>query len=347
MADDQGAQPSAKTSKRATIVRWGLRLIGPVILAVTIARLPEPKRLYSLLVATHAGPLAAALALNVVPLFLKAIRWKLLLRARGIEYSIRDACMALGASLYVGMLTPGRVGDVVRVQYVRHEANAPYSEGLASIVLDRLADLYVLVAFVSVAVVHYGDTLDTRLRVLSWAMVGGTLVGPLLLFIPGIAERVLRVVYRRMSKEPGESGWPRFLEAVRGGARGAIVPVLFLTTAAFVAGYAQGWLVARAMGLDLSFFDCTCLIAVQSLMGLLPISVAGVGIREAFFKAVFPSLGYSAEQGTGYGLLVFFVVYAALVAVGAIAWQIRPPPSGAATSKAAKQGHLAVRSDTD
>jgi len=329
------------------LIRWGLRLIGPVILAVTIARLPEPSRLYTLLLGTRGWPLVAALALNVVPLYLKAVRWRLLLRVRGIEYPTRDAFMSLAASLYVGMLTPGRVGDVIRVQYVRHEAAAPYSEGLASIVLDRLADLYVLVAFVSVAVVHYGDTLDTRLRVLSWVMVGGTLVGPMALFVPGIAERVLHVIYRRMSKEPGESGWPRFLEAVRGGARGAIGSVLLLTVVAFAAGYAQGWLVARAMGLDLSLFDCTCLIAVQSLMGLLPISVAGVGVREAFFKAVFPSLGYSAEQGTGYGLLVFFVVYAALVAVGAVAWQIRPPPTGATKQNPTPGGRLAARSDTE
>jgi hypothetical protein len=98
----------------------------------------------------------------------------------------------------------------------------------------------------------------------------------------------------------------------------------------FLAGYVQGWLVARAMGIDLSFYDCVCLIATQSLLGLLPISVSGVGVREAFFKAVFPSLGYSGTQGTGYGLLVLFVMYAALIAVGAVAWHIRPPPSGPA-----------------
>jgi uncharacterized protein (TIRG00374 family) len=316
-------------SKRATIVRWALRLVGPVILAVTIARLPQPEKLWHLLLSARAWPIAAAVALNAVPLYLKAVRWRLLLATRKIDYPTRSSFQALAASLYLGMLTPGRVGDVVRVQYVKHEAGAPYSEGLASIVLDRLADLYVLVGFVSVAVVHYGAALDPKLRAVSWVMVGGTLLGPLVLFVPGLAERVLHAVYTRMSKSAGlgESGWPRFLEAVRSAARGALVPVFLLTLASFVTGYGQGWLCARAMGLDLSFFECTCLIAVQSLMGLLPISVSGIGVREAFFAAVFPSLGYSAAEGTGFGLLVFFVVYAALVAVGAVAWQIKPPPT--------------------
>ncbi|MFO0611386.1 MAG: lysylphosphatidylglycerol synthase transmembrane domain-containing protein [Polyangiaceae bacterium] len=331
MADEpkpDTANARAPGSRRTLILRWVLRLIGPVILAVVLLRLPQPSKLWDLVKSVHGLPLAAALLLNVAPLYLKGLRWTLQLRTRGIDYPTRRSVVSLGASLYLGMLTPGRVGDVVRVQYLRHEANVPYAEGLASIVLDRLMDLYVLAGFVSIAVAHYGTKLDERLRVVSWVMVGATLVLPVVLFIPGLAERVLRVVYRRMSKEASDSGWPRFLEGVRSAARGALLPCLLLTVAAFAVGYVQGYLAARAMGLELSLYECTCLIAVQSFMGLLPISVSGVGVREAFYAAVFPAIGFSAEQGTAFGLLVFFVVYVALVGVGAVAWQVRPPPTG-------------------
>lgn len=341
--------PPARPSRRATILRWALRLIGPVILAVVLLRLPEPKKLWELVRSVHALPLVAAIALNIVPLYLKALRWSLQLRTRGIDYPTRKAFVSLGASLYLGMLTPGRVGDVVRVQYLKHEANVPYAEGLASIVLDRLMDLYVLAGFVAVAVAHYGTKLDERVRIVSWVMVAATIVLPVLFFVPGLAERVLHVVYRRMSKEASDSGWPRFLEGVRSAARGAIVPCLLLTLAAFVTTYLQGWLAARAMGLELSLYECVCLIAVQSFMGLLPISIAGLGVREAFYTAIFPAIGFSAEQGTAFGLLVFVVVYLAMVGVGAIAWQIRPPPTAPAAPAGGKPeaGALAAPPDTD
>jgi hypothetical protein len=41
-------------------------------------------------------------------------------------------------------------------------------------------------------------------------------------------------------------------------------------------------LVAHAMGLPMSFYDATCLLAIASLLGLLPISVSGVGVRATF-----------------------------------------------------------------
>lgn len=327
-------------------MRWGLRLIGPLILALVLLRLPQPGKLWEVVKSVHLAPLLLAVALNIVPLYLKALRWSLQLRTRGIDYPTKKAFVSLGASLYLAMLTPGRVGDVVRVQYLKHEAKVPYAEGLASIVLDRLMDLYVLAGFVSVAVAHYGTKLDERLRVVSWIMVGATVVLPLAFFIPGLAERALHVVYKRMSKEASDSGWPRFLEGVRSAARGAIIPCLLLTLAAFATTYLQGWLAARAMGLDLSLYECTCLIAVQSFMGLLPISVSGVGVREAFYAAIFPALGFTAEQGTAFGLLVFFVVYVAMVGVGAVAWQIRPPPTASQPDKP-KEGALAAPPDTD
>lgn len=338
---------AAGPSKRALALRWALRLLGPLILVVVLVRLPQPGKLWELVKSVHALPLIAAIALNVVPLYLKALRWSLQLRTRGVDYPTRKSFVSLGASLYLGMLTPGRVGDVVRVQYLKHEANVPYAEGLASIVLDRLMDLYVLVGFVSVAVAHYGTKLDERLRIVSWIMVGATIVLPGLLFVPGLAEKMLHAVYKRMSKEASESGWPRFLEGVRSAARGAILPCFLLTLGAFVVGYFQGWLAARAMGLELSLYECVCLIAVQSFMGLLPISVSGVGVREAFYAAVFPAIGFTAEQGTAFGLLVFVVVYVSLVGVGAIAWQVRPPPTGPATPKAPSGPALAAPTDTD
>ena len=58
----------------------------------------------------------------------------------------------------------------------------------------------------------------------------------------------------------------------------------------------------------------------------MPISIAGVGVREAFLALMFPALGLTAAQGVVFGLLVFVVINLALVFVGFITWQVAPPP---------------------
>ena len=101
----------------------------------------------------------------------------------------------------------------------------------------------------------------------------------------------------------------------------------------FLVNYVQGYIIAHSMGLDMSFFDATCLLAIASLLGLLPISVSGVGVRELFFSLVFPLLGFAPAQGVTFGLLVFFVIYLVNIGIGFISFQLAPPPGEKVTLK--------------
>src|SRR5262249_8562882 len=146
-------------------------------------------------------PLVAAVLLNLANIHLKVVRWNVLLKTRGIRYPERRAWPAFLTSLYVGMLTPGRVGDVLRAQYLKHDLGVPYAEGLASVVMDRLCDLYVLVAFVAVGVVHYSGVVVGQLAWITWGAVAVIALGPLVVLVPGVAEKLLAGVYARLSKD--------------------------------------------------------------------------------------------------------------------------------------------------
>ena len=312
---------------------WALRLVGPVLLLIVIVRMPDRAALGRVLGSADLAPLLAALALNAANLGLKVERWRGLLRAQGRSYGAGRATLAYLSSSYVGMLTPGRVGDALRAQYLRHDLGVSYPEGLASVVMDRVCDLYVLVVFVMVGVYRFSAVVG-ELAWLAWVgvLVLLTVLAPLALLVPGIAEAVVGRLYARAvgagaGVETG--GLARFLEALRGLVRRPLVVAAVMTVAAFFVNYAQGWLLARALHLDISFFDMVCLMAIASLLGLIPISVSGVGVREVLFALVFPALGYGVEAGVGLGLLIFAVMYLAPIAAGFVSWQMAPPPSGA------------------
>jgi hypothetical protein len=116
------------------------------------------------------------------------------------------------------------------------------------------------------------------------------------------------------------------LAALRALVGKALLVAILLTVASFAINYVQGWLIADAMEIDLGFFDVASLLATTSLLGLMPISVSGVGVRELFLALVFPALGLLAAQGVAFGLLVFLCNYIAIVLAGFVAWQISPPP---------------------
>ena len=64
---------------------------------------------------------SSSMLLNALNYYFKVLRWDVLLAARGLHYSRLRAWTSFLSSGYVGLLTPGRVGDLLRIQYLRHD----------------------------------------------------------------------------------------------------------------------------------------------------------------------------------------------------------------------------------
>lgn len=329
MTEPSSAPARDEPRRRRRWLKAAVRLIGPVLLLVVLLRIDEPRALVATWTGAALGPLLLAILGNGLNNHFKVLRWRALLRARGHHYPLGRAWKTFMSSVYVAMLTPGRVGDVLRIQYLRHDIGVPYSEGLAVIVMDRFCDMYVLLAFVAVGIAHFASVFTGQLMVVTWIGVVLTALAPALLLVPGLAERLMGRVYDKVARERHEGGLARFLTALRALVSRRLIYAVVLTTLAFFVNYVQGWLLARALGLSLSFVDVMCMLAVTSLLSLLPISVSGVGVRELFLALVFPALGLAPQQGVAFGLLVFAVIYLVVTAAGFVAWQLAPPPVAA------------------
>ena len=305
-------------------LRFLVRLTGPALLIVVIGSLDDRAALWEAV--RHAGwpPLVAAMALIVPVIHLKVARWRGLLAARGFPYPMRRAYAAVLPSLYLGMLTPGRVGDALRIQYVHREIDVPYSEGLATTVMDRFSDLYVVASVAAVGLVHFASILRGDLAHATWVAVAIALIAPLLLMVRGPADMFGRLLRRLTDR--WHASYKNLLVAMRSLVRKCLTFGIPLTAGAFAINYLQGWLIARAIGVDLSYLDVASLLSATSLLGLMPISIAGVGVRELFLALAFPALGLPPEQGVAFGLLIFACINLSTVLVGFIAWQVAPPP---------------------
>ena len=81
---------------------------------------------------------------------------------------------------------------------------------------------------------------------------------------------------------------------------------------------------ARALGATVPLSDFLVLVPVTTLITLLPISMAGFGVREGSFVYFFSRVGMAEPVAFGLGLLVFGLSLV-LWAVGAVLyWRDRP-----------------------
>lgn len=315
----------AKGQSRS-VLRLLVRLIGPVLLAIVIFRLDDKQALWAAVARAPVLTLVVVALINVPVIHFKILRWRALLAERGYTYSLKQSYAAVYSSAYLAIVTPGRVGDALRVQYVKHDLGTPYAEGLAVSLMDRFCDLYVLAGFVAIGVAHFASSMSPEVRYVTWITVAVATLMPLALLLPGPVEIFSRLLSRITSK--WQAPVDVLLATLRALVKKGILVGVPLTIAAYLATYSQGYILARALELDLSFVDVASLLAVTSLLSLMPVSVSGVGVREAFLSVVFPTLGISAALGVAYGVMVFAVIYLTAAAAGFVAWQVAPPPFG-------------------
>jgi len=312
------------------LLRLSIRVIGPVLLVAVVWNLDDTADLWRNLEGADLPLLSAAVAMNAPIVHFKVLRWQRLLAARGYHYRLGRTYLAVLSSLYLGMVTPGRVGDALRIQYVKHDLGTPYPEGLAAMLMDRFCDLYVLAAVVSLGTVHFAAALSSDLASVTWAAVVIAVLAPLVFLLQGPMELLSHVLRKASTR------WHASIDSLLGALRGLIgkslVAAFLLTIASFAFNYCQGWLVAAALGIELSYVDVAALLATTSLLGLMPISVSGIGVRELFLALIFPALGLLAAQGVAFGLSVFLCNHLAIVFAGFVAWQMAPPPFESAST---------------
>jgi uncharacterized protein (TIRG00374 family) len=337
----QGGTPSATplASRKSGATRW-LRLVGIVILAYLLLFRVDRHALRELAVHTSPWLLLLATLINAPVIFIKSERWRLLLRAQRLRYGRAPALKAFVASQYVGIITPGRVGDLTRVVYLRRDLGLSLGAGAPSVIADRLLDLYFLLAVGFVACLRFG--VGFSLVGLVGAGVIATL--PALILVPGVVDRLERVglvarVLRRFGRAAPQgdaadraSSAMDFTQAARALLSWRLVGGLVLTVVGYAGTFLQVLLLARALRLDVGFIDLSLMTAAANLLALVPISISGIGTRDAALAFLFARLGQSPDAGIALSLAILLTAWLPMAIVGFFAFELWPPPGRAVTA---------------
>ena len=108
-----------------------------------------------------------------------------------------------------------------------------------------------------------------------------------------------------------------------------MIGVMTLTLAVQAVRVLAIWMTGKAVGVELSPRPYYVMGPLLFLVMLVPFTINGLAVREAFFVSFLTQLGVSADRAFATGFL-FFVVTIALALPGAaiLAWQsLRPPAS--------------------
>lgn len=262
---------------------WLARAIGLVLLLVVIRSVDAGEAL-SYYGRTGGGAAAAFVMALFGYQVMRAWRWQLLLRLQGVRVGLVWAYRVFMTSFFLGVLTPGRIGEMGRALFLKQEGHE-LGRSLVRVAIDRAIDAAVAVGLavgvfafralplsVGATTLVAGATATRRAR---WARVGSV-----------IADEI------RCLTVPG------------------ITPVLAVAVAAWLVYCAAILLLARGMTLPVGFSDTIGLVSIGAVAAFLPISVAGLGTREAALVALAEPFGLTREQALAFSgcILVSYLV---------------------------------------
>ncbi len=250
------------------------------------------------------GWLAMGLALLVPTTALTAQRLRWLVPARA-SLSFGDALgLTLSASV-LNMVLPSKMGDVAKGYFMRERGGLGGGAALAIVVFEKGWDVVALLGWCLL-----GLTLLPRNTLLFWVLTAVVAVGlgvgllvlcsvPFARWALGVAGRVLP---RRMKARVGafENGWGEVQRLARG--RQGVTRIGFLSLFIWFVHLVQIWIFMLALRAHVPFLASLGRTPLAIFAGLLPLTFAGIGTRDAaliyFYRGYF-----SAAVGAALGLL--------------------------------------------
>jgi uncharacterized protein (TIRG00374 family) len=283
--------------------------------------------------------LAASLVLSLIGVPPMSWRWQRLLAVRGIDESVAWLTRTYFVSYAWGQILPTSVGgDASRIFETARRHPGRITPITGSVLVERalggavtllLAGVGFLLAIgrYSIGAYLWPEGIFVVLTIAAGVVFFSRSVRRRLAFLLPLARRLrvetpARAVYDGVH---GYRAYPKTLLLV------SAVTVL-MQLSRIVAIYASG----RAVGIHLSLLPYIVLGPLLFLVMLVPFTVNGIGVREAFFVSFLGNLNVNADAAFACGFLFFLMtVVMALPGVAVILWEqvfdrreTAPTPSG-------------------
>jgi uncharacterized protein (TIRG00374 family) len=280
--------------------------------------------------------LSAVLTLITVPPM--GWRWQLLLEVRGVHESVAWLTRTYFVSYAVGQVLPTSVGgDASRIFETARRHPGRITPITGSVLLERALGgaVTLLLAGIGLLLAIGRYPIGAYLWI-ELVFVIGTIATAFVFFSRTVRKRLvfLGPIARRLRVETPARAVYDGLHGYRDHA-GALLVVAVVTTAAqltrVVAIYASG----RAVGIDLSLLPYVVLGPLLFLVMLVPFTVNGIGVREAFFVSFLGKLAVDHDHAFACGFLFFVMtILLALPGVAIVLWENvfgrTPVPDGTA-----------------
>ncbi len=299
---------AAKAAVTAGLVGWLVERVRLAPLAQSYERL-------------DAGLVAAALVLMFAQLALAAWRWAIVARTIDAPLPAAGVARLVAIGQFFNQTLPSAIGgDAVRA-WLATRYGLSFARAAVSVIVDRLAALLTLILLIGAMLPAFYARVDQRaVRLVLTLLVLGATFGFLLivLFGPYLERKI--ALWRDARPFVGVStALARVLTAA------ASAPLVFaLSLGVHVLVAAVVLVLAWSLRLDVGLVDCLVIVPPVVLVTMVPVSIAGWGVREGAMVVGFGLIGVAPADALALSI-AFGLLQIAAGLPGGLIWLVERP----------------------
>ncbi|WP_299610319.1 lysylphosphatidylglycerol synthase transmembrane domain-containing protein [uncultured Aquimarina sp.] len=282
--------------KSFSTINFWIKFLGFFLLAYLIYKVGWKETIISIrkISLLH---ILVALIIFWIAFFVKSIRWKIVSNSYGIKFGIFKALRVFFIGIFLGNITPGKLGDFGRLLYIKDEL-PNQKVGWSSLIMDRLFDLFCLLLFSFFALVYYQIVFQILVLPKNyWGVLFWLLLAIICSFVIFKNRKNIRNKIRPW--------WEAFSSHDLGVEKSFLS--LILTVVSMILIYGVFNYVAWAMGIRIDHIGLFLGTFILGVLSLLPITILGIGVRETSLVLIFQLYNLPAEDAVALSLIIFLL----------------------------------------
>lgn len=249
-------------------------------------------------------PLYLVLALGVfqIGIFLRTLRWHILLREHTGSISVWQLLYLTYSASFFNLFLPTSIGgDVVRATEL-HDENLTISQSSGVVLFDRLIGLMALFAICLVALPFGASQLPGTTQRWIVALCVAGLAGGIIISQGWIISPVLAWMKRR--NLPLVDPLMKINQTVTTTSNRALWQAILLSLLSNIAVVVDHYIIGLAFPVHISFIYFAIFTPIVALSLLFPV-IQGIGVREEMFRSLLVQVGVPDVIGVSIGLGVY------------------------------------------
>ena len=251
----------------------------------------------------------ASLSLVLPMIVVRNAAWQLIMRDQKIHAGFFYTAKLFLIGLFYGTITPGYVGELMRVPYLKERTGEPYGKLFVNTVIETFVHTLSLYGMMVIGAVLVIGTLPNLLPLTVLWILAVCLIA-LYFSRKGPGEKVFHLLIRYAIPKKMKGNLSAFVDSFYldfPHLKAMILPFL-LGILTWVIVFTQEYIIVLALGLPIPYLMFLLLFPIANTAGFIPITFAGLGTRELTAIFIFSTLyAIPAEKVLVLSLVGFMV----------------------------------------